>query len=258
MIIHTRRNDLGLHTDLNLQEIMSTSTLVRQLTGYAVAPNKSIVGRNAFSHEAGIHQDGMLKNRTTYEIMKPEDIGSQTSRLVLGKHSGRHAFIKRAEELGFSLSTGELEKAFESFKDLAEKKGEINDNDLKAILSSGLREVEEFYKLKYYQVVNGSNIKATSTVGIEKDGELVESASYGDGPVDASFKAIDIVTGMKVKLIDYVIEAVSEGKDAIGSVKIIVQWKDTEIMGSGISTDVIEASIKAYIDALNRIKLYAE
>jgi 2-isopropylmalate synthase len=258
MIIHTRRNDLGLHTDLNLQEIMSTSTLVRQLTGYAVAPNKSIVGRNAFSHEAGIHQDGMLKNRTTYEIMKPEDIGSQTSRLVLGKHSGRHAFIKRAEELGFSLSTGELEKAFERFKDLAEKKGEINDNDLKAILSSGLREVEEFYKLKYYQVVNGSNIKATSTVGIEKDGELVESASYGDGPVDASFKAIDIVTGMKVKLIDYVIEAVSEGKDAIGSVKIIVQWKDTEIMGSGISTDVIEASIKAYIDALNRIKLYAE
>jgi len=258
MIIYTRKNDLKLHTDLNLQEIMRTSTLVRQLTGYAVAPNKSIVGRNAFSHEAGIHQDGMLKNRTTYEIMKPEDVGSQMSRLVLGKHSGRHAFMKRAEELGFSLSSGELEKAFERFKDLAEKKGEINDNDLKAILSSEIREIAEFYKLKYYQVVNGSNIKATSTVGIEKKGKLVEGASYGDGPVDASFKAIDSITRMKVKLVDYVIEAVSEGQDAIGSVKIIVQWQDTEVMGSGISTDIIEASIKAYIDALNRIKLYTE
>lgn len=258
MIIKTRRNDLGLHTDLDLKEIMMTSTLIRQLTGYAVAPNKSIVGRNAFSHEAGIHQDGMLKNRTTYEIMKPEDIGSQISRLVLGKHSGRHAFIKRAEELGFSLSSGELEKAFERFKDLAEKKGEINDNDLKAILSSEIREIEAFFKLRYYQVVNGSNIKATSTVGIEKRGKLVENASYGDGPVDASFKAIDKITRMKVNLIDYVIEAVSEGQDAIGSVKIIVQWQDTEVMGSGISTDIIEASIKAYIDALNRIKLYSE
>ena len=180
------------------------------------------------------------------------------ARLVLGKHSGRHAFIKRAEELGFSLSSGELEKAFERFKDLAEKKGEINDNDLKAILSSEIREIEEYYKLAYYQVVNGSNIKATSTVGIEKKGKLVESASYGDGPVDASFKAIDSITRMKVKLVDYVIEAVSEGQDAIGSVKIIVQWQDTEVMGSGISTDIIEASIKAYIDALNRIKLYSE
>ncbi len=258
MIIQTRRNDLDLYTGLKLKEIMRTSTLIRQLTGYAVAPNKSIVGRNAFSHEAGIHQDGMLKNRSTYEIMQPEDIGSQISRLVLGKHSGRHAFTKRAEELGFSLSSGELEKAFERFKDLAEKKGEINDNDLKAILSSEIREIEEFYKLRYYQVVNGSNIKATATIGIEKNGKLVESASYGDGPVDASFKAIDSITRMKVKLIDYVIEAVSEGQDAIGSVKIIVQWQDTEVMGSGISTDIIEASIKAYIDALNRIKLYSE
>ncbi len=255
MIIDTRKKDLGLYTDIDLKEIMKTSSLVRHLTGYTVAPNKSIVGRNAFTHEAGIHQDGMLKNRTTYEIMQPEDIGSQSSRLLLGKHSGRHAFVKRVEEMGFSLSTEEIEKAFERFKDLAEKKGEINDNDLKVIVSSEIREIEEYFKLKYYQVVNGSSIKSTATIGIEIKGELKESASYGDGPVDASFKAIDSITGMKVRLIDYVIEAVSEGKDAIGAVKIIVQYDDTEVMGSGIRTDVIEASIKAYIDAYNRIKI---
>jgi 2-isopropylmalate synthase len=139
---------------------------------------------------------------------------------------------------------------------MAEKKGEINDDDLKAIINNEIREVEEYYRLKYYQVLNGSSIKATATVGVEVQGKLIESASYGDGPVDASFKAIDSITGMKVKLIDYNIEAVSEGKDAIGVVKIIVKSGDMEVMGSGISTDIIEASIKSYIDALNRILIF--
>ncbi|MBE3085813.1 MAG: 2-isopropylmalate synthase, partial [Bacteroidetes bacterium] len=149
----------------------------------------------------------------------------------------------------------DIEKAFDGFKDLAEKKGEINDYDLKAIIENELREVKEHFKLKYYQVLSGTNIKATATVGINIDGKLVESASYGDGPVDASFKAIDAATKMKVKLIDYNIEAVSEGKDAIGAVKIIVSSQEVEVMGSGISTDIIEASIKSYIDALNRIMI---
>ena len=255
MIIDTRKKDLGLYTDINLKEIMRTSSLVRHLTGYTLAPNKAIVGRNVFAHEAGIHQDGMLKNRTTYEIMKPEDIGARHSKLVLGKHSGSHAFSKRISELGFKLDEKELQKAFERFKNLAEKKGEINDNDLKAIIENEIREVKEYFKLKYYQVLSGTSIKATSTVGIEVEEKLMESASHGDGPIDASFRAIDNITKIKVKLIDYNIEAVSEGKDAIGVVKIIVSSGDSEVMGRGISTDIIEASIKSYIDALNRIML---
>jgi len=255
MIIDTRKNDLNVSTGVNLKEIMRTSTLVRHLTGYAVAPNKPIVGKYVFTHEAGIHQDGMLKNRTTYEIMKPEDVGSQASKLMLGKHSGRHAFVKRTQELGFNLSDEELEKAFAGFKELAEKKGEISDDDLKAIVNNEIREVEEYFSLKYYQVINGTSIKSTATVGLEVNGNFAESASYGDGPVDASFKAIENITGMKVMLVEYSIEAVSGGRDAIGAVKIIVRSGDVEAMGSGISTDVIEASIKSYLDALNRIML---
>lgn len=253
MIIDTRKKDLGVKTDLNIQEIMRTSSLVRYLTGYAVAPNKAIVGKNAFMHEAGIHQDGMIKNRSTYEIMKPEMIGLKSSKLVLGKHSGRHAFVKRLQELGFELKDKDLEKAFERFKALAEEKGKITDNDLKAIAENEIRVVKEYFKLEYYQVISGSNIKATSTVGIEVKGNLIESAFSGDGPIDASFKAIDKITGMKTNLSDYSIESVSEGKDAIGYVRIIVSHKDTEVMGSGISTDIIDASIKAYVDAMNRI-----
>ena len=253
MIIDTRKKDLDVYTDIKISEIIRTSSLVRNLTGCTIAPNKAIVGKNAFMHEAGIHQDGMLKDRSTYEIIKPEDIGLQSSKLILGKHSGRHAFIKRIEELGFKLKEGDLEKAFARFKNLAAKKGEINDRDLKAIIEDEIREVKEYFKLKYYQVISGSNIKSTSTVGIDIDGKLIESASYGDGPIDASFNAIDNITQMKTELIDYNIEAVSEGKDAIGSVKIIVSTNGTEVMGSGISTDIIDASIKAYVDAMNRI-----
>ncbi|MGM0367552.1 MAG: 2-isopropylmalate synthase [Actinomycetota bacterium] len=253
MIIDTRKKDLGVYTDINTREIIRTSSLVRYLTGYAVAPNKAIVGRNAFRHEAGIHQDGMLKDRTTYEIIKPEDIGVKSSKLILGKHSGRHAFMKRLEELGIELKEDNLEKVFTRFKNLAEKKGFINDKDLKAIVENEIREVSEYFKLDYYQVLSGSNIKATSTVGIVVEGELKQSAAYGDGPIDASFKAIDLITELNTKLVDYNIEAVSEGKDAIGSVRIVVSSNGTEVMGSGISTDIVEASIKAYIDAMNRI-----
>jgi len=253
LIIDTRKKDLDLYTDINIKEIAKTSSLVASMTGYMIAPNKAIVGKNAFSHEAGIHQDGMLKDRSTYEILKAEDIGLSSSKLILGKHSGRHAFIKRLEDLGFNLSDEELEKAFERFKSLAEKKGAINDNDLKAIVQNEVREIKEYFKLNYYHILSGTNIKSTSTVGIEINGKLFEAVHFGDGPVDASFKAIDQITKIKTKLIDYSIEAVSEGKDAIGAVKIVVSNNGIEVLGRGISTDIIEASIKAYINAMNKI-----
>ena len=253
LIIDTRKKNLDFYTDINIREIAKTSNLVSSLTGYMVAPNKAVVGKNAFSHEAGIHQDGMLKDRSTYEILKPEDIGMSSSKLILGKHSGRHAFIKRLEDLGFELNEGEIEKAFERFKSLAEKKGAINDNDLKAIIQDEISEIPEYFKLSYYHILSGTNIKATSTIGIEIKGKLFEAVHFGDGPVDASFKAIDQITKINAKLIDYSIEAVSEGKDAIGAVKIVIASNGIEVPGRGISTDIIEASIKAYINAMNRI-----
>jgi 2-isopropylmalate synthase len=253
MVIDTREKDLGLYTDINIGEITRTSSMVKSLTGYIVAPNKAIVGKNAFSHEAGIHQDGMLKDRSTYEIIRPEDIGLKSSELVLGKHSGRHAFAGRLSEIGIQLDGKKMEKAFERFKELAEKKGAINDQDIKAIVENEIRGVEEHFQLKYYRVKSGSDIKATSSVGIEIDGKLHESTSEGDGPVDSSFKAIDKITKMKVKLVEYNIEAVSGGKDALGSVKVVVSTNGVEVMGNGISTDIVEASIKAYIGAMNRI-----
>ena len=253
MIIDTRKKDLGVYTEINKSEIMRTSSIVRSLTGYVVAPNKAIVGKNAFMHEAGIHQDGMLKDRSTYEIIKPEDIGLKSSRLVLGKHSGRHAFVKRLEELDIKLEEDDLEKAFVRFKSLAERKGAINDRDIKAIVENEMREVSEHFLLKYYRVQSGSDMEAESTIGIEIEGKVHKGTSKGDGPVDASFKAIDKITRINAKLVDYNIEAVSEGKDAIGLVKIVVSTDGIEVMGSGISTDIVEASIKAYVDAINRI-----
>ncbi len=254
MIIDTRRKDLGVYTDIKTEEIVRTSSIVKSLTGYVIAPNKAIVGKNAFAHEAGIHQDGMLKDRSTYEIIRPEDIGLKESKLILGKHSGRHAFIKRLEEIGIKIREEDLEKAFERFKSLAEKKGAINEQDLRAIVEDEMREVEEYYQLKDYKVKSGSSIIASSEVEIEVNGELKTASAEGDGPVDASFKAIDKITGKSTTLVDYAIEAVSEGKDAIGQVKIIVDAGSDEVMGSGISTDIVEASIKAYIDAANRLQ----
>jgi len=253
MIIDTRKKDLGLYTDINISEIIRTSGIVKSLTGYIIPPNKAIVGKNAFSHEAGIHQDGMLKDRSTYEIIKPEDIGLKSSELILGKHSGRHAFLERLKELGIQLDDKNLEKAFEKFKNLAEKKGALNDHDIKAIVENEIREVNEYLLLKYYRVQSGSDVKASSSVGIEINGKLYEGTSAGDGQVDASFKAIDKITGMKIKLVEYNIEAVSGGRDALGSVKIVVSSNGIEVMGSGISTDIVEASIKAYVSAMNRI-----
>ncbi len=253
MIIDTRKKDLGVYTDLYNSEIIRKSSLVRTLTGYVIAPNKAIVGKNAFQHEAGIHQDGMLKERSTYEIIKPEDIGLKSSKLIMGKHSGRHAFIEKLSEMGIDLKKADAEKAFERFKKLADKKGALNDQDLKAIVENEIRDIEEHFQLEKYEVNSGSDIEAISTIIIKTEGKLNQETSKGDGPIDASFKAIDKITKINAVLKEYNIEAVSGGKDAIGAVKIVVTSGGVEVMGRGISTDIVEASIKAYIDAMNRI-----
>jgi 2-isopropylmalate synthase len=252
MILDTRCDMFKAKTALELSELARTSSMVSALTGYPIQPNKAIVGRNAFAHESGIHQDGILKERTTYEIMDPSKLGFHESKIVLGKHSGRHAFIDRLQKLGFSLSDEQLGKTFIQFKELADRKGEINDKDLEAIVSGQIVQPKELFHLNYYQVMSGNNLRPTATVGIKKGGKSLDGAAWGDGPIDAAYRAIDSITGIKTKLTSYSIDAVTGGKDALGEVSIVLEINGLSVVGRGVSTDVIEASIKAYINALNK------
>ncbi|NLO89183.1 MAG: 2-isopropylmalate synthase [Clostridia bacterium] len=253
MALTTRKDFFGYTTGIKLDEIYRTSRLVSTLTGMPVPPNKAIVGRNAFAHESGIHQHGVLKERSTYEIMNPETIGIKTDGIVLGKHSGRHAFKKRLEELGFELGEEEINKAFYRFKELADRKKQVTDEDIEAIINHEVRVISEKYRLENIQVYTGSSIVPTATVGIRVDGEVVEDAACGDGPVDAVFKAIEKVTGFHVELVHYSLNAVTGGKDAVGEVTVKVEYNGKLYMGRGISTDILEASAKAYINAINRL-----
>lgn len=253
MALDTRADLFGKTTTINKRELCKTSRLVSKLTGILVQPNKAIVGRNAFSHEAGIHQDGILKRRTTYEIMKSEDVGFGGTQLVLGKHSGRHAFRERLKELGFHLATRELDRAFSIFKQLADKKKEIYDEDLETIVEDELRAVPEVYKLKCIRFTSGTDITPNAEVAISIKKRLVKKSSNGDGPVDACYKAIDKATGIKPRLLDYSIRAVTSGKDALGEVTIRLRAGRSQVSGRGSSTDIVEASAKAYIDAINKV-----
>lgn len=252
MALHTRKDFYGYGTNINTQEIYRTSMLVSRLTGMPIPYNKAVVGRNAFAHEAGIHQDGVLKERTTYEIMNPTMIGLVQNNIVIGKHSGRHAFKKRLEELGFKLSEQELEKAFIRFKNLADRKKEISDKDLEAIVEDQMRIIPEKYKLGYLNISTANHV-STATIGLYLNNTLYEDASLGRGPIDAVFKVIDKVTGMKVELHNYALNAVTGGKDAIGEVTIKIEYQDKMYVGRGLSMDIIEASAKAYINALNKL-----
>ncbi len=238
-------------TGIKTKQIYKTSRLVSSLTGIPVQPNKAIVGENAFKHEAGIHQDGVLKFRKTYEIINPEMIGVPGTQLVLGKHSGRHALKARLKELGFDIEGKELEKIFERFKKLADKKKEITDIDLIVITEEELMPLKPFYKLVYFHIVSGSSTIPSATVRIEKGGKIFEDASRGDGPVDALYKAIDRITGLKPVLKEYKINAITGGKDAQGEVSVTLEIGGIRTSGKGVSTDVIEASGKAYINAIN-------
>lgn len=253
MSIKTRADKFSGETRVVTEQIHRTSLLVVTLTGKPVQHNKAIVGSNAFSHEAGIHQDGILKNRMTYEIMTPESVGISQSQLVLGKHSGRHAVKNRLEELGYNLSEVELDQAYRKFIELADKKKEVTDTDLEALISSESQGLEEEYQLDYMHVSTGNSTIPTATIRLKKLGDSIQEASCGDGPIDAIYKAIDRITGIPVKLSDYSIKAVTSGQDALGEVIVKVRENGNAYVGRGLSTDIIEASTLAYLHAVNKI-----
>ncbi|WP_456380530.1 2-isopropylmalate synthase [Hydrogenimonas sp.] len=242
-----------VETGINTKEIYPTSRLVAAITGIEPQPNKAIVGKNAFAHESGIHQDGVLKCQETYEIMRAEDIGLETNRIVLGKHSGRHAFKERLEELGFELSQEDLNKAFERFKVLADKKKEIYDDDLRMLIANEITNIPQAYELVGLQIADCSGGVPSAAVKIRHDGRELLDAGIGDGTMDAIFKTIDRISGHSGQLMDYRVEAVTQGKDALAKVVVNVRFDDdgNAVIGHGLSIDTMLASAKAYIGALN-------
>ena len=241
-------------THINTQEIYKTSRLVSNLTGMTVQPNKAIVGANAFSHESGIHQDGVLKNKRTYEIMDAEIIGLNTNRITLGKLSGRNAFRTRLQELGFDLSETDLNKAFDRFKSLADKKREISDWDLEAIVNDETQQAPEFYRLGLVQVSCGDRSQPTATVRlVTPDGAELIDAAIGTGPVDAVYRAINRIITIPNELIEFSVKSVTEGIDAMGEVTIRLRYDDRIFSGHAANTDIIVASAQAYVNALNRL-----
>ena len=255
MALRTRTAARGIDTNVESREIARTSRLVSMLTGYAVPPNKAIVGANAFAHEAGIHQHGVLVERTTYEIMDPHDVGLEGSRIVLGKHSGRHAFVNALTELGFELDKEDLERAFARFKELADRKIRITDVDLEAIVVDELgTDVEEF-ELLSIQVAGGTHLAPTATVRLRRGDELIDESAIGDGMIDAACGAIQRATGMEARLESFNVSSVTGGIDALGDVTIVLSTGDPvrRATGHGVSTDVVEASARAYLSAVNRL-----
>ncbi|GLI53955.1 2-isopropylmalate synthase [Thermodesulfovibrio yellowstonii] len=255
MALKVRNDFFKADTGIVTQEIYRTSRLISKITGMVVQANKAIVGANAFAHEAGIHQDGVLKERTTYEIMRPEDIGIPSSKIVLGKHSGRHAFKKRLEELGFSLTEEEINRAFERFKKLADQKKYIFNEDIEALVSDEVLRIAEVYQLIDLEVASGTKKKPTATVKMKINGDEKEITVSGDGPVDSVYKAITELTGSKAELNKFEIKAITGGTDALGEVTVILEEGGHTVRGHGSDTDIIVASAKAYINALNKLAL---
>jgi 2-isopropylmalate synthase len=243
----------GLTTNINTKEIAKTSQLVSQLTGFVVQPNKAIVGANAFAHESGIHVDGILKERTTYEIMTPETIGLTGSRMVLGRHTGRHGFAERCKQLGYKLSKDEVEQAYQRFLEVADKKKEVFDADVAAIINDQIRVVEQVYVLEYLHVASGTGTLPTASVRMKCKDEKKLAAAFGDGPVDAAYEAIRQAIGLTPELESYSIRAVTSGKEALGEATVRIRDNGRTFIGRGVSTDIIEASAKAYVDAINRM-----
>jgi 2-isopropylmalate synthase len=254
MALRTRKDFFDLTTNIDTSQIYKASRLVSELTGFSIPPNKAIVGANAFRHEAGIHQDGILKEPTTYEIMDARTIGLPSSALVLGKHSGRHAFKARLEELGYTLSEEKLKRAFSLFKEIADKKKVVTDRDLESLVAEEMRTVSEAYHLEQVQVSCGEPGIPTATVSlITPDGEVIADAALGTGPVDAVYKAINRLVGVPNTLTEFSVKAITEGIDAIGEVTIRIESEGRTYTGRGAATDIIVASAKAYMNALNRL-----
>ncbi|MDR0886950.1 MAG: 2-isopropylmalate synthase [Clostridiales Family XIII bacterium] len=254
MGVHTRRDFYKAQTHIITTEIMRTSNMLTRITGVKVQPNKAIVGENAFAHESGIHQHGMLKNAETYEIMTPESVGLIESNLVLGKHSGKHAFRDRVQTLGFDITEEELAEAFEKFKILADKKKTVFDKDIEAIVSKESVQVPKTYKLKNFVINSGNHITSTAVIKMDKHDKEIEKVGIGDGPIDAAFKTIDKIVGQKLELDDYSIGSVTEGEDAQGDARVVLKTEDGNLYsGRGLSTDIVEASIMAYVNAINKL-----
>jgi len=254
MALKTRADLFPYETGIDTRLIYPTSRLVSQITGMRVQPNKAIVGANAFAHEAGIHQDGVLKEKLTYEIMTPESVGIPKSSLVMGKHSGRHAFRDRLKSLGFDLNTDQIQKAFELFKALADKKKTVYDEDIVAIVMHEVLRIPYRYRLDYLNIVSGTSAIPTAVVTMEIDGEPVRDVDFGDGPVDAAMKTIKKMTHSKSKLLRFAVNAITGGTDAQGEVTVHVEEDGISVMGQGAHTDIIVASAKAYINALNKLE----
>jgi len=255
MAMKTRNDLMKAYTNINTEEILKTSEHLSRITGVNVQPNKAIVGANAFAHEAGIHQHGVLAERTTYEIMTPESIGLTDNKLVLGKHSGKHAFIDKLQELGYSLEEKETSFLFDRFKTLCDKKKTVYDSDIEALIADELSASSSVYKLEKYVVNTGNDMTTTACIEISKDNERYESVAIGQGPINASFEAVKKVLGKDFEdfeLFDYSIDSVSNGNDALGEVVLKLKKGDSIYKGKGLSVDIIESSIRAYLNAINR------
>ncbi|HEX3358688.1 MAG TPA: 2-isopropylmalate synthase [Tepidisphaeraceae bacterium] len=255
MALRTRKDHYKIDTRIDATKIYLLSHMVSALTGLTVQRNKAIVGKNAFAHESGIHQDGILKYRETYEIMDPASVGILKSSLVLGKHSGRHAFKDRVQQLGYNLSDEQIESAFVKFKALSDKKKEVFDEDIELLVDSHIDLATGLWELESVQITSGTNTIPTATVQLkDSNGESLRDASIGDGPVDAIYSAIQRLTGVRSHLADYRIRAVSKGTEAQGEVTVELDHDGKKVRGRGVSTDILEASAKAYLAAINRLR----
>lgn len=259
MALRTRNASYNLESRVDTTQIHRSSRLLQSITGVTVQPNKAIVGANAFAHEAGIHQHGVMAEKSTYEIMTPESIGLSKNQMVLGKHSGRHAFEDRLTSMGYNLSKEELDTAFEKFKVLADKKKVVLEADLEALLEQKAVEIPETYRLDRFVINSGNTITSTASVRLIKQNGAptpIEKVSTGDGPIDASYKAIDSIVGTDFTLEDYTLKSVTEGQDALGEATVKIRRDVDVYTGKGLSTDVVEASVMAYVNAIN--KMYYE
>jgi 2-isopropylmalate synthase len=254
MALKVRNDRNPFKTRITTEQIYPTSRLVSQVTGVNVQPNKAIVGANAFAHEAGIHQDGVLKEKSTYEIMTPEEVGIPSNKIVLGKHSGRHGFRKRLEEFGYFLNDKDFETAFKQFKDLSDKKKYVFDEDIEALISDEFIRSSDFFKIISINFSSGTDMRPVATVKLLIDGEEVTVSEYGSGPVDAVYKAISKATGVTPNLQSYVVAAITGGTDAQGEVTVRVEEDGIFSQGQGANTDVVVASAKAYVNALNKLR----
>jgi 2-isopropylmalate synthase len=255
MLLHTRGEAVGLETDVNTRELARTSRLVSRLTGYVVQPNKAVVGRNAFAHESGIHQDGVLKERSTYEIMDATTVGLEGNDIVLGKHSGRHALRQALEDLGFHVTGAALNTAFQRFKEIADKKKQVTAMDLEALVTDELRDALPTWTVEWLDVEASSRRPPHATVAVRTpEGQVVEGSFTGDGPVDAIFRAINAATGQDARLREFRVDAVTGDTDALGETSVVLELDGVSAAGQGVATDILEAAARAYVRALTNVR----